>query len=93
MSLTTHSAEYQCNAGGMTTASKATVGLRPGGVLARSRPPCASRRLLRVRLTERALRLCYCAPEARFRLSRCALEIGLFCASSGSSLLAATYNL
>jgi hypothetical protein len=40
----------------------------PTARLGRKRRSCAAGHLLRVRLTERALCLSYCASEARFRL-------------------------
>ena len=47
--------------------------------------PCADHRLLRVRLTERALCLSEFASKARIRLSQCAPEKTLYCASERSS--------
>jgi hypothetical protein len=57
----------------------------------RKRRSCVASHLLRVDLTERALCLNDCAPEARYRLSQCAPEKTLYC-SSGRSLRAATPN-
>jgi hypothetical protein len=59
----------------------------------RKRRSCVTGHLLRVRLTERALSLTHCAPEARFRLSQCASETGFYCALGRSSLRAATPNI
>ena len=51
---------------------------------------CADGRLLRVRLTEFALFLSYCASDSRFRLRECALEMAIYCASGRLLLCAAT---
>jgi hypothetical protein len=44
------------------------------------------------RLTEFALCLSYCASGGRFRLSQCAPEMAIYCASGRSALRAATAN-
>jgi hypothetical protein len=57
--------------GRLRTQAKATVA---SDNPQRPRRSCVAARLLRVRLTERALCLNDCAPDCRFRLSQCAPE-------------------